>query len=124
MNSLLRSVVLSVLVVLASGFRGVTAGPAEYPDMGSTSPLEFNERGFVRSNSVHQNGEEIVSNFNGNLMYKKTLFQTPGVNGLGLDLTLVYNGGMQIGDNFAGAVPRPSHSSPFPLELRRLDCWP
>ena len=53
----------------------------------------FDERGFYKSESYQLSSQgAIVSNFNGNLMYKKVLFKEKGPGDLDLEIALVYNG--------------------------------
>jgi hypothetical protein len=53
----------------------------------------FNERGYYNSDSYQLSSQgEIVSNFNGNLMYKKVLFKQKGKGDLDMEIALVYNG--------------------------------
>lgn len=53
----------------------------------------FNERGFAKSNSFSLSGNEVINDFNGNLMYTQRLRYLPlSENGLHCDLSLAYNG--------------------------------
>ncbi len=53
----------------------------------------FNERGYLKSNSFSYDGNEIVNDFNGNLMYSQILEYIPlSQNGLNFELKLAYNG--------------------------------
>ena len=52
----------------------------------------FNERGFYKSGSVTYDENEIINDFNGNLMYSFPLFSKKGPGDLYLDLSLNYNG--------------------------------
>jgi YD repeat-containing protein len=52
----------------------------------------FNDRGYKNSSNINISGEEIINNFNGNLTYRKTLFEIPGRAGFNLKIELVYNG--------------------------------
>jgi RHS repeat-associated protein len=53
----------------------------------------FNERGYLKSNSFSIDGNEIINDFNGNLIYTQQLEYMPVFqNGLSLDLKMTYNG--------------------------------
>ncbi|MBZ0204397.1 MAG: RHS repeat protein, partial [Ignavibacteria bacterium] len=52
----------------------------------------FNERGFYKSNSFSFDDNEIINDFNGNLMYEIPMYSSKGAGGLDLDMKLVYNG--------------------------------
>ena len=53
----------------------------------------FNERGYAKSNSFSLSGNEVINDFNGNLMYTQRLLYLPiSENGLHYDLKLAYNG--------------------------------
>ncbi len=53
----------------------------------------FNERGYLKSNSFSLSGNEVINDFNGNLIYTQRLFYVPlSENGLHVDLKLCYNG--------------------------------
>lgn len=53
----------------------------------------FNERGYAKANSFSLAGNEVVNDFNGNLMYTQRLTYLPiSQNGLHCDLKLTYNG--------------------------------
>ncbi len=57
-------------------------------DLGSM----FNERGFMKSNSVSYDEQEIINDFNGNLMLNIPLYSEKGKGDLHFDLSLNYNG--------------------------------
>ncbi|MEP0827184.1 MAG: hypothetical protein HRF51_01565, partial [bacterium] len=67
----------------------------------------FNERGWFKSNSFSLDGNEIVNNYNGNLVYSQRLLYLPiSQNGLHLDLGISYNG--SVGHKFyCGHTPDP-----------------
>ncbi len=53
----------------------------------------FNERGYLKSNSFSLSGNEVINDFNGNLIYTQRLFYVPlSENGIHADLKLCYNG--------------------------------
>ncbi len=53
----------------------------------------FNERGYSASNSVDVDGSEVINDFNGNLMFSRTLNSTDiSQNGLHSELRIAYNG--------------------------------
>ncbi len=53
----------------------------------------FNERGYLKSNSFSFDGNEVVNNYNGNLIYTQQLWHEPVIqNDLALDFKLTYNG--------------------------------
>jgi YD repeat-containing protein len=52
----------------------------------------FNERGFMKSNSVSYDEQEIINDFNGNLMLNIPLYSEKGKGDLHFDLSLNYNG--------------------------------
>ncbi len=53
----------------------------------------FNERGYTKSNSFSLSGNEVINDFNGNLIYTQRLLYLPiSENGLHCDLKLAYNG--------------------------------
>jgi len=52
----------------------------------------FNERGFYKSNSYSFDENEIINDFNGNLMYEIPMYNFKGAGNLDLDVKLVYNG--------------------------------
>ncbi|GEM_PF-3402642 len=53
----------------------------------------FNERGYAKANSFSLAGNEVINDFNGNLMYTQRLMYLPtSDNGLHCDLSLAYNG--------------------------------
>jgi RHS repeat-associated protein len=53
----------------------------------------FNERGYLKANSVSLDGNEIINNFNGNLIYELPLkYRQESQNGIHYDLKICYNG--------------------------------
>lgn len=53
----------------------------------------FNERGYSKANSFSLSGNEVINDFNGNLMYTQRLLYLPiSENGLHCDIKLTYNG--------------------------------
>lgn len=53
----------------------------------------FNERGFLKSNSFSLDGNEIINNYNGNLIYSQGLKYNPvSQNGVHSELRIAYNG--------------------------------
>lgn len=53
----------------------------------------FNERGYLKSNSFSLDGNEVINDFNGNLIYTQRLWYEPVTqNGVHFDLKLSYNG--------------------------------
>jgi len=52
----------------------------------------FNERGFYKSNSYSIDENEIINDFNGNLLYEIPLYKFQGDGDVNLDMKLVYNG--------------------------------
>ncbi len=65
--------------------------PDDYSDqyVNDASDL-FNEQGLI-GNSYDSNGKISINNFNGNLVYTRPLFYSPGPNGLDLNIILTYN---------------------------------
>ncbi|MCC6865526.1 MAG: RHS repeat protein, partial [Ignavibacteria bacterium] len=62
------------------------------PNFDGDASQMFNERGFYKSNSTSFDENEIISDFNGNLMYEIPLYKFKGNGDVNLDLNLVYNG--------------------------------
>ncbi|RPI19695.1 MAG: RHS repeat protein [Ignavibacteriae bacterium] len=52
----------------------------------------FNERGYLNSNSASFDGQEIVNDYNGNLMFKIPLGKSQGKGDLSYEFSLNYNG--------------------------------
>jgi len=53
----------------------------------------FNERGYSKANSFSLSGNEVINDFNGNLMYTQRLLYLPiSENGIHCDIKLAYNG--------------------------------
>jgi len=78
----------------------------------------FNERGYYKASSFTTDGEEIINNFNGNLVYTKTLDYLPtSANGIQQLLQICYNGSvghiLSTGpDATAGCTKQVSVSAP------------
>ncbi|MCC6963109.1 MAG: RHS repeat protein, partial [candidate division Zixibacteria bacterium] len=63
---------------------------------------QFNERGYLKSNSFSLSGNEVIGDFAGNLIYTQRLLYLPvSENGLHCDLKLAYNG--NVGHTAFGA---------------------
>jgi hypothetical protein len=63
------------------------------PDNGVTDIANmFNERGFYKSNGFSFDEQEIINDFNGNLMYQIPLYNYPLAGELSFNLTMNYNG--------------------------------
>jgi len=58
----------------------------------------FNERGYYKSNGFSFDDQEIVNDFNGNLMYQIPLYNSLLAGDLNFDLSLNYNG--SVGHQF------------------------
>ncbi len=92
-KSILRTL---LLICLVAQIRIAEAGD----DADRLSNLEdasgmFNERGYSKANSFSLDGNEVINDFNGNLMYTQRLMYLPiSENGLHCDLKLAYNGGV------------------------------
>ena len=54
----------------------------------------FNERGYYKSSSLSVDENEVISDFNGNLMYTFPMFNIKGMGDLYADFSLTYNGSM------------------------------
>ena len=53
----------------------------------------YNERGYLKSNSFSYDGKEFITDYGGNLLYRKTLSYRPvSQNGLHQEIALTYNG--------------------------------
>src|SRR4030095_8000660 len=61
------------------------------PPPGDVSQM-FNERGFYKSNSFSPDGNEIINDFNGNLIYDIPLYSLKGAGDINLEVKLTYNG--------------------------------
>ncbi|MEW6412578.1 MAG: RHS repeat-associated core domain-containing protein [Candidatus Zixiibacteriota bacterium] len=78
----------------------------------------FNERGYLKANSFSYDGEEIVNDFNGNLMWTKRLkYAQVSQNGLNFDFKITYNG--SVGHTVRAGVNAtdPTNCGPKSLNL-------
>ena len=93
-NSRYRTVLCFTGLMVALGVSSAVSQPGEI----SLQTIEdaagmFNERGYLKSNSVVFDGKEAINDFNGNLMYTQVLERIPlSQNGLNCELKLTYNG--------------------------------
>ena len=105
-NIIIPSVVF-LLSILAAAYTITTRyepllqlfAPGLLDSMGESMPEDisdasqmFNERGFYKSNSYSFDDNEIINDFNGNLMYEIPMYNSKGAGGLDFDMKLVYNG--------------------------------
>lgn len=79
----------------------------------------FNERGYYKSNAISQDEQEIISDFNGNLMYNIPLYNDALAGDLNFNLSLNYNGSVahqiivgHLSDFTTGLIGRLNMNSP------------
>ncbi len=89
---ILLSIVLFSCV--STNFREVSNEPTGVTGIANM----FNERGFYKSNGFSFDEQEIINDFNGNLMFEKPLYNFALAGDLNLNLSLNYNG--SVGHQF------------------------
>ncbi len=99
---LLTSAVFAIGYGIFTNYKPITSlfSPSKFdttitdqpPSFSGDASQMFNERGFYKSNSFSFDDNEIISDFNGNLMYEIPLYKFKGNGDINLDLKLVYNG--------------------------------
>ncbi|MBX7046516.1 MAG: hypothetical protein K1X86_11845 [Ignavibacteria bacterium] len=77
----------------------------------------FNERGYLRSNKVSYDENELINDFNFNLMYTFPMFNFKGKGEMDINLSLTYNG--SVGHQFICANPADGRASN--LEIPRYN---
>jgi RHS repeat-associated protein len=82
----------------------------------------FNERGYYNSNSVSYDENEVISDFNGNLMYSIPMFKFKGPGDLSLDLSLNYNGSVNY-QVVAAPQTQASQQTPLPIYNMTAPGW-
>jgi len=106
-----KSLILPVVIFLAAAFAfsyGISSkfeplmtlfASPPLDSSGDTPPVSvkdisgmFNERGFMKSNSVSFDGNEMINDFNGNLMYELPMYSLKGKGEINADMKLTYNG--------------------------------
>ena len=75
----------SILLIFKFGHAQSSYPPGDVSGM-------FNERGYNRTNSASSDANEIISDYNGNLMYSVPMFKTKNDGDLYLDFSINYNG--------------------------------
>jgi RHS repeat-associated protein len=112
MRKLFFSTILPILFIAGLTVYGISIGNMYYSGLGNnmvyadsmednpptvTGPDVsgmFNERGYYKSNSVSVDENELISDFNGNLMYTFPMFNIKGKGDLYANFSLNYNGSM------------------------------
>lgn len=100
-------------IYAVSNLPDTTDSPGEENVSADVSGM-FNERGYYKSNSVSYDENEIISDFNGNLMYSIPMFKFKGPGDLSMELSLNYNG--SVSHIIVAAPPtQASQQTPLPL---------
>lgn len=96
----------------------------------------FNERGYRKGSSFDVTDQgEMINEFNGNLIYRKTLLFQPGVGDLDLEITLTYNGAVahtmqqanpidpHTGEHMGGTHPQSANFPMWILGVNGVAVW-
>jgi len=102
--SVIINVLHFVIIILILYSLAVADDPDQY--LGFTGSM-YNERGFLKANSISEDGDELVNDYNGNLMYVKALANVPiASSGMNCEMKLIYNGSVAhfVPYHFSGFV--------------------
>jgi hypothetical protein len=78
----------------------------------------FNERGYYKSNSINYDENEIISDFNGNLMYSIPMYNFKRAGDLNINVSLNYNG--SVAHNIYNGLTFQLGQVPFPLHQNNM----